>query len=551
MAIPSMLQGDTGPIGSTIEPENLSPPQEKSPGQIYQGLTEEETMLKERFPQPKGGGGRARGPSPEAQQRVQEVRQKYEPMLSQPYDTFQPSKETAANFAGLGGLLMVMGAMSGSKGLVGATGAMNAMAGMLQGYQQGRKEVYEQERKAFETNFKIVQQNRALLKQEFDRALKEAQTDLPGATQRLSRRLKASGASALAATVEKSGITTAAASVNEASQNFDNQVQTYQQAPQRLAQIAAEKKRMLEQAKAQRQAQSIDRAAGVVQPKPQRERTVSVLDPNNPKQSILIPESQAIKAAQEGKPYTPAPRTGPSGPGGAVQFRYNQAVANATEVAAVDLAGYASSPLTATPPVADEVLTDPAKSLTEASKSYFAQRITPAEDRAVQKNLTGLIRAAANIQAGGRPGGVTESSLRELNKLAPRAGDAKINSFLFLAMMKQEFSIAVKDLKAAGANPEQIALAEKNEQLAKELVPWSVQDINRILRAGGPALVSPKTIDLIQRSQSRKDFEKGLSTRKQRTPQFESPEDVKSAFESGMIDRNTAQQILRDQFGFD
>ena len=267
MAITSMMQGDTGPIGSTIEPETVSPPQEKTPGQVFSSLTDEERMLKEKFPTPPSGGGRARGPSPESMQRMQAVREKYEPMLSQPYDTFQPSKETAANFAGLGGLLMVMGAMSGSKGLVGATGAMNAMAGMLQGYQQGRQDLYEKERKAFETNFKVVQQNRALLKQEFDRALKEAQTDLSGATTRLSRRLKAAGASALAADVEKNGITTAAASVNQAGQSFDNQITTYQQAQQRLTQIAAEKKRLDDEAKAQRKATAIDRAAGIV---PQR-----------------------------------------------------------------------------------------------------------------------------------------------------------------------------------------------------------------------------------------------------------------------------------------
>lgn len=271
MRMPSMMQGDTGPVGSTIEPEMTSPPQEKTPGERFRGLTEEETMLRTQFPEPPKAG-RARGPSPEVQQRVQAVREKYEPMLSQPYETFQPSKETAANFAGLGGLLMVMGAMSGSKGLVGATGAMNSMAGMLQGYQQGRQDLYERERKAFETNFKVVQQNRALLKQEFDRALKEAQTDLQGATTRLSRRLKANGASALAAEVEKNGIGPAANTVAQAGQNFDNQIKTYQDAQRRLEQIAAEKKRMLDLAKAQRQATSVDRAAGIVPPRPAPQR---------------------------------------------------------------------------------------------------------------------------------------------------------------------------------------------------------------------------------------------------------------------------------------
>lgn len=514
-----MSQGDTGPIGTTFDqPTERAEPRERTPGQRYQDLGEEARMLREQFPAQRAAR-KAAGPSPAVTERVKAVREKYEPMLSQPYESFQPSKETATNLASLGGLLMVMGTMSGGKGLMGATGAMNAMAGMLKGYQEGRKELYEKERKAFETNFKVVQQNRTILKQEFERALKEAQTDLQGATTRLSRRLKAAGAGALAAEVDKSGISRAKVAVDQAGQNFDTQIKTYQQAQQRLSQIAAEQRQMKLQAKEQRAATSIDRAAGVTpQRAAARERSVPVVDPNDPTKSILVPESETIRAHRAGTPYTPAPRSGSSGPGGVIQFRYNNAVANATEVGATELENLALSPLGARPPIADDILTHPSKSLTDAAKSFFAQKITPAEDRAVQQSLAGLTRAVANIQAGGRPGGVTESSLKELSKMAPRAGDSKINTYLYLAMMRQEFNIAVKDLKAAGATKEQIGLAEANKARVEELIPWTVKDVTRILREGGPALVSQKTVDLIRTSESRKQFEKGVTARERQEP---------------------------------
>lgn len=460
--------------------------------------------------------------------RYSEIRAQYEPELAKPAPEFAPSKETVANLGSLGGMLMVLGAMSGNKGMVGATGAMNAMAGMLQGYQQGRKELFDREKTTFEQNFKVWQTNRQIIKETFDRAIKYAPYDLQKATDEAVGRLNSVGATTLAASVKKNGLQQTATAVQQADAQFNqvampivNQI-TAAQFPLGVTQTAAAPQQPMTKEQAQAAKTQFEQAKQEAElrakytEKPERERStkdrmVSVLNPDDPKGApILVPESEVQRAYDEGTPYTPAPRSGKAV--GEIQFRYNSAVASATEVAANDLEAYASSPLMAKPPAAAEVLTNPSTSLTEAATKFFAQRITPAQDRATQQNLAGLIIAAANIQAGGRPGGVTQARITELEKIAPRAGDPKINTYMFLAMMKQEFRIAVKELEVSGGTKEQLDLARENKKRADELITWSISDINRILADGGPTLISPKTQKLIYEAKTRSEFEKRIKS---------------------------------------
>lgn len=155
--------------------------------------------------------------------RYGEIRAQYEPELQKPAPEFTPSKETVANLGSLGGMLMVLGAMGGGKGLVGATGAMNAMAGMLKGYQDGRKELFDREKATFEQNFKVWQENRKIIKDTFDRAIKFAPYDLQKATNDTVARLKSIGATTLAASVQKNGLQQTATAVQQADTQF-NQV---------------------------------------------------------------------------------------------------------------------------------------------------------------------------------------------------------------------------------------------------------------------------------------------------------------------------------------
>lgn len=133
--------------------------------------------------------------------------QQYGPSLySKPMEEFKPSQETLSGFAALGSLMMVAGTMMGSKGRLAGIGAMNNIAGMLKGYQSGRKDLYEQERQQFEENMKIQERNRADIKEAFNLALKMAPTNLRGAEEFLNKTFASKGMSVPQAMLKSSGV---------------------------------------------------------------------------------------------------------------------------------------------------------------------------------------------------------------------------------------------------------------------------------------------------------------------------------------------------------
>jgi hypothetical protein len=142
-----------------------------------------------------------------------------EGLYSKPAPDFKPSEESASGFAALGALLAASGAILGSGGRSSGLMAMNAVAGMMNGYNAGRKDLYEQERQKFEESMKSWEKNRALIKDAFDRAMKIAPTNLKLAQESLNRDLISLGQKPLAEMVQRSGPMPAAAAFYRANDN--------------------------------------------------------------------------------------------------------------------------------------------------------------------------------------------------------------------------------------------------------------------------------------------------------------------------------------------
>ena len=222
-----------------------------------------------------------------------------------------------------------------------------------------------------------------------------------------------------------------------------------------------------------------------------------------------------------------------SGKGGAVQFRYNQAMTNAGNQLANEIENAASLPISATPPVLAEVLTDPTKGLSDAGKRFFSQKITDEEARAFQQVFAGMTRAITTIEASGRPSGATEGAIREFAKSQPRAGDKKINIYLSLAQSKQVMDILVKDLKAAEANSTQIAQAEEAKKRVDSFITWTVRDVNRIISSGARTLVDPKVQSALGTSQNLNEFNKQVGSRVSKD--YATEADAEKAFKAGTL----------------
>jgi hypothetical protein len=143
-------------------------------------------------------------------------------LYSKPYEEFKPSQESMSGFAALGSLMMVAGTMMGSNGRLAGIGAMNNIAGMLKGYQQGRKDLYEQERQQFEENMKIQERNRADIKEAFNLALKMAPTNLRGAEDFLNKTFASKGMTMPQAMLKTSGVMHTIGTVNGALDRADD-----------------------------------------------------------------------------------------------------------------------------------------------------------------------------------------------------------------------------------------------------------------------------------------------------------------------------------------
>jgi hypothetical protein len=69
-----------------------------------------------------------------------------------PYPEFQPTQENMQSLATLFSLVGVIGISMGGEGKMSAMGSLNAMTGMMKGWQQGRKDLWEKEKLTFDKN---------------------------------------------------------------------------------------------------------------------------------------------------------------------------------------------------------------------------------------------------------------------------------------------------------------------------------------------------------------------------------------------------------------
>lgn len=163
-----------------------------------------------------------------AKAQAAKVYAQYEPALTAPPPKFEAPKETFTQLAGLGAMMMMMGAMAGGKTYGSAIGAMNGLAGMFKGYQEGRKEAYDRSKTQFEESLKAWKENKTQVKEAFDRALKYGSKDLSKATAEVISNLTAKGETTVAELIKTKGLPNVAQAFNQASDNADRHLDAVQ-----------------------------------------------------------------------------------------------------------------------------------------------------------------------------------------------------------------------------------------------------------------------------------------------------------------------------------
>jgi len=98
----------------------------------------------------------------------------------------QLPKETAMDFAQLGSLVSILGVMLGTMGKNSANLSLSGMTGMLNGYRQGRTDLYEKSKKEFEEGFKQLQAQSAQIQTELALYMEKSKTKETGAMEHLN-----------------------------------------------------------------------------------------------------------------------------------------------------------------------------------------------------------------------------------------------------------------------------------------------------------------------------------------------------------------------------
>ena len=195
-------------------------------------LEEEEKKAKVTPPPTPAPARAAAGPS-----RREQVYAQYEKALAEPAPKYEAPKESFTQMAGLGVMMMMLGAMAGGRTYGSAVGAMNGLAGMMKGYQEGRKEAYDRSKIQFEQSLKAWKENKAQVKESLTRALKSGSKNLGQATADVVAELTEKGETTAAELVKKRGLAAAAQAFTVANENADRQIDAMRDQINRIAGI--------------------------------------------------------------------------------------------------------------------------------------------------------------------------------------------------------------------------------------------------------------------------------------------------------------------------
>lgn len=416
------------------------------------------------------------------------------------YSAFVPTEVTAPMLGVLFATIGATGMLLGGNSKNTAKAALSAMNGMAEGFGKGREQYDKERKQAFDSNVKLLQTKLSAINDGLEDARKEAVLNKQAADQKVRETLAANDAQFLQENTNRRGLESTIelvkgqlASLNKSLELQKIKTNQIENQLQRETQALENRKLIIAHQEAAARVLAENRAES------ERQRHLDRL------------EEIRLTASLRPPPREPRATGGGSGSGGAIQFRYNSAMVNAGNQLAIEVGNAADLPVLAAPPVAAEVLTNPSKGLTDAGRAFFSQKITQPESRAMQQVFAGMQRAMTTIEASGRPAGATESAIKEFGKTLPRAGDNKINTYLFLAQTRQVMEILEKDLRAAGASDEQIKQAVAARKEVESVVRWTVKDVNRILSKDGSRLVDDRVRNLMQNSQTLREFTSELN----------------------------------------
>lgn len=354
---------------------------------------------------------------------------------------FKPDKMELDDYRNLAGMLVGLGALVGGKGKMGAMYSLQALNGMMEGYAQGRRDLFKTQQIEFDKQLKSIDANNKMIERVFNDAIAKINTDRQTALAELKVLEAELGDGVLAADLRLNDLGKFRNDLNSAMKSKD------------------EAEKMMEQARQK----ELDRDAAAERSKADRE---------------LRKELAAIRA-QGGNAKTNQ------------QMFIAQKAVTALRGAASTMESVMKLPSGATAGILPNLTTK--DGMINYVRNNAARSLTGSEQKAVETLFSGLSRYLATIEANGNAVGLVGLS-KQMEKLYPVAGDKVQDIALKLADIRRVSTEAIEAIIESGLFPQQMTNAAREQVKRMETaVPYTTNDVVEAITKGRKTMLEGTT----------------------------------------------------------
>ena len=373
------------------------------------------------------------------------IRQKF------PHPQFHPTQENVQSMATLFSLIGLVGTGMGGGGKMSAMNALVSMNGMLKGWQQGRKDLWEREKVEFDKNMARV---KAILDDAYkdaDRAYKTLAYNREEAQALAGQSAAKLGGQVGKQILEKQGLERYVGFLDGLKKDFQNaEERASAERIQQARNDAAEKRQLALFAQQDKLARDREAAA---------ERRLR-------KDMEHRERLAAIRASQ------------PRGQASAANIRYAFNMAEAFSQAAQDLVNITKMPKDTVMGNFAELAGKSGDSLKQGVTAALGRKITSQDERMLAQLVAGLDQNMARTLGGGYANSGAKHAIEAYKQQLPRAGDSPATSALFLARFKQELGIFADVFEAHPGSSDKISGKVNNYMNAvNKAIPYNVSDV--------------------------------------------------------------------------
>ena len=367
-----------------------------------------------------------------------------------PYPQFHPTQENMQSLATLFSLVGMIGVAMGGAGKMSAMGSLNAMTGMMNGWQKGRKDLWEKEKVEFDKNMAKTKSILDDAYKDADRAYKTLAYNREEAMALANESVAKLGGQVGKQILEKQGI--------ERYFTFLNQVRTDLKNAETEAARDKKQERQIEAQRARDEANRVEQRA-------RDDRLEAGRDRRNREDNASRERLAALKAAQ------------PKG-GGAINTRLAFTMSESFGQTAVDLVNVSNLPSGTAMGNFAELAGKSGDSLKQGLAAAFGRKVTDQDSRMFAQLVAGLDQNMARTLGGGYANSGAKHAIEAYKQQIPREGDSPAATALFLARFKQELGIFADVFSAhPGANEQMSGKVNKYMDMVNKAIPFTVNDV--------------------------------------------------------------------------